>query len=359
MVELKRGNLLGTQADALVNTVNTEGVMGKGIALQFKKAFPANYDAYRRECESGHIQIGKVFVYELGALLPRYIFNFPTKKSWRHPSKVEYIRAGLSDLVKEVRRLHIRSIAIPPLGCGNGGLEWSKVRPLIEQAFADLRDVRVILFEPAGAPKAAAMTNRTRRPRMTAGRAAVIALMNRYLVPGYDYPLSLLEVQKLAYFLQVAGQPLRLQYMPHLYGPYADNLRHVLNHIEGHFTEGFGDGRNAPETPLRLLPGAAEEAGHFLRRDTETEDRLQRVARLIEGFETPLGMELLATVHWVMTHEAADAPDLESIVRSVHAWSSRKAASMKSAQIHAAYDRLRTQGWGRHVGARLQAPRGV
>jgi O-acetyl-ADP-ribose deacetylase (regulator of RNase III) len=345
MVELKRGNLLEVQADALVNTVNTEGVMGKGIALQFKKAFPANYDAYRRECAAGHVRIGRMFVYELGALVPRYILNFPTKQSWRRPSKLEYVRAGLRDLVSEVRRLGIRSIAIPPLGCGNGGLEWSEVKPLIEDAAAELPDVRVFLFEPAGAPKPAAMPNRTRRPRMTAGRAAVIVLMNRYLVPGYEYPLSLLEVQKLAYFLQVAGQSLRLQYAPHLYGPYADGLRHVLDHIEGHFTEGYGDGRNAPETPMRLLQGAAAEAERFLRKDATTQERLERVVQLIEGFETPLGMELLATVHWVMTHEAAGSPQVDSVIRSVHAWSSRKAASMKPQQIRAAYDRLRGQGW--------------
>jgi O-acetyl-ADP-ribose deacetylase (regulator of RNase III) len=345
MLELKRGNLLGTQADAFVNTVNTEGVMGKGIALQFKKAFPTNYEAYRRACETGHVRVGKVFAYELGALLPRYILNFPTKKSWRRSSKLEFIREGLRDLVEQVRRLHIRSIAIPPLGCGNGGLEWSEVRPLIEAAFADLPDVRVLLFEPAGAPTPAAMPNRTPRPRMTVGRAAVVALMNRYLVPGYEYPLSLLEVQKLAYFLQVAGQPLRLQYGPHIYGPYADGLRHVLNHIEGHLTEGYGDGRNAPDTPIRLLPGAAEEAEGFLRNDAATQDRLQRVAQLIEGFETPFGMELLATVHWVMTHESAALQQVDAVIHSVRSWSSRKAASMKPAQIHAAYDCLRTQGW--------------
>ena len=186
MIERGRGNLLETQAEALVNTVNTEGVMGKGIALQFKKAFPATFEAYRRECEAGHIRIGKMFVHELGALMPRYIINFPTKKMWRQPSRLEYIRSGLDDLVTQVRRLGIRSIAIPPLGCGNGGLKWSDVRPLIEEHMGTLSNVRVILFEPIGAPKPEAMPNRTRRPRMTPGRAAVIALMNRYLVPGYQ-----------------------------------------------------------------------------------------------------------------------------------------------------------------------------
>src|SRR6185436_11510883 len=122
------------------------------------------------------------------------------------------------------------------------------------------------------------MRNETRKPKMTPGRAAVLALMNRYLVPGYDYRLSLLEVQKLAYFLQVAGEPLRLDYRANLYGPYADNLRHVLHHIEGHYVRGFGDGKNQPETPLELVDDAAAAAEAFLVHRAETQARLADVA---------------------------------------------------------------------------------
>ncbi len=345
MIERGSGNLLEAQVDALVNTVNTEGVMGKGIALQFKKAFPASYDVYRKECDAGRVQTGKVLVVHLGTLVPRYIIHFPTKKHWRNPSRLDYVKQGLVDLVEQVRALGIRSIAIPPLGCGNGGLAWPDVRVLIEAAFMSLPDVRAILFEPAGAPEPAAMPNRTKVPSMTAGRAAVLAMMDRYLSTGFSYRLSLLEIQKLAYFLQVAGQPLRLDYAAGRYGPYADNLRHVLNHIEGHYTQGYGDGRSSPETPVTLLPGAAARAEAFLAEDATTRERIDRVSTLIEGFETPFGMELLATVHWVMKHREDTRESVDCAIAAVHDWNDRKAALMKPSQIRTAWTHLREHGW--------------
>jgi hypothetical protein len=189
------------------------------------------------------------------------------------------------------------------------------------------------------------MPNRTQRPNMTAGRAAVLALMDRYVATGFEYRLSLLEVQKLAYFLQYAGQPLKLEYVAGPYGPYADTLRHVLNHLEGHFTKGYGDGRNAPETPITLLPDAAAQAAEFLAADTSTREHIDRVATLIEGFETPFGMELLATVHWVMTHVEAARESIDGAIEAVHGWSSRKAATMKPGQIRTAWLCLREHGW--------------
>jgi O-acetyl-ADP-ribose deacetylase (regulator of RNase III) len=189
------------------------------------------------------------------------------------------------------------------------------------------------------------MPNRTKRPNMTAGRAAVLAIMDRYLSTGYDTRLSLLEVQKLAYFLQRAGQPLKLDYKADRYGPYADKLRHVLNHIEGHFTEGFGDGRSAPDTPIAIRPGATLAATEFLKEDPETRKRLDRVASLIEGFETPLGMELLATVHWVMMERESARADVGAAIEGVHSWTSRKAKEMKPGQIRAAWGRLRELNW--------------
>ncbi|HEY3448104.1 MAG TPA: macro domain-containing protein [Myxococcales bacterium] len=337
-IERGQGNLLEAEVDALVNTVNAEGVMGKGIALQFKKAFPDNFSSYERACKAGEVVPGRMHVVRRIAS-PRFIINFPTKKHWRNPSKLEYVRDGLKDLVTQVRQLGIRSIAIPPLGCGNGGLDWTDVKPLILRAFEPLADVRVVLFEPGGAPGASQIIDRRAKPEMTEGRAAVIAAMGQYLETGYDYRLSLLEVQKLAYFLQEAGQALRLQFRPHFYGPYADDLRKALRNIEGHYTRGIGDGRNSPETPLELLPNSLEEARAFLAKHPESHRRLERVAALIEGFETPLGMELLATVHWVMAHEAKpDDPD--DVVAKVQGWSERKRSQMKDGQIRAAWKRL-------------------
>jgi O-acetyl-ADP-ribose deacetylase (regulator of RNase III) len=346
MIQFVTGNLLDAKVDALVNTVNTTGVMGKGLALQFKKAFPANAKAYEAAAKAGEVDVGKMFVFEAGGIvLPRYIVNFPTKKHWRSPSRLEYIEQGLVDLVAFVRDRKVRSLAIPPLGAGLGGLAWRDVRPLIERALTDLADVDVLVFEPNGAPAAEAMRNETVKPKMTPGRAAVLALMNRYLVPGYDYRLSLLEVQKLAYFLQVAGEPLRLAYQPHRYGPYADNLRHVLNHIEGHYVRGFGDGKNQPETPLQLIGNAAAEAEAFLAECWESQKRLTEVAALIEGYETPFGMELLSTVHWAATHDADAAASAEGAVRYVHAWTNRKATTMKPEQIRATWTHLKESGW--------------
>lgn len=346
MVEHVTGNLLEADVEALVNTVNSVGIMGKGIALQFKKAFPENFKAYERACRNEELQPGRMFLFDLGRLRnPRYIVNFPTKRHWKGKSRLEDVASGLRALVELVERLNIRSIAVPPLGCGNGGLDWSIVRPMIEQAFATMPNVRVLLFAPAGAPDAGQMRNNTRRPKMTASGAAFLGLMNRYGVPGYR--LTLLEVQKLIYFLQVAGEPMKkVEFAKQTYGPYADVLRHMMERMEGHFLEGYGDGNNKPEVPIRLLPGAGEEADQFLKKHLGTRKRFDRVAELIEGFETPYGMELLSTIHWVATRENEQArSDLGTAIKGVQAWSERKRHLFKPAHIKAAWERLRAFGW--------------
>jgi O-acetyl-ADP-ribose deacetylase (regulator of RNase III) len=275
---------------SVVNTVNTEGIMGKGIALQFRKAYPENYEAYRRACRAGEVQPGRMFVFDRHTLTPpHYIINFPTKRHWRHKSRMEDIEAGLVALVGEVRRLGIPSIAVPPLGSGLGGLPWPEVRRRMQEAFEQVPEVRWLVYELAGSPDPKSMKMRSPRPCMTKGRAAVLGLIKRYLVPGYDYPVSLLEIQKLVYFLPAAGEKLNeVQFVKHHYGPYSHVLRHVLERMDGYFITGYGDGQNKPDTPIRLLPKAAEEAEGFLQDYPDTRERFERVAQLIEGFETPL-----------------------------------------------------------------------
>lgn len=346
MIELTRGNLLEANVEALVNTVNTVGVMGKGIALQFKKAYPDNFKAYKAECDSESLVLGRIFVFDRQTMVgPRYVINFPTKHHWKGKSRREDIESGLRSLVEEVKGHGIHSIAVPPLGCGLGGLAWSEVRPMIERAFMSLPDVQVLLFEPTGSPAPKDIVDHTQKPNMTRGRAALIGLINRYLVPGYDYLLSLLEIQKLAYFLQEAGEPLKLNFDKGTYGPYADNLRHVLNRLEGHYIQGFGDGRNKPDTPMTLCPGAVEEAERFLEDHPDINDRFERVANAIEGFEMPYGMELLASVHWVAKEnpEASTNPDVT--VRDVMAWNERKRKIMNPDHIKAAWNQLHRLGW--------------
>jgi len=343
MVELTHGDILQADTEALVNTVNCVAVMGRGIALQFRKAFPENFKAYARACERKEVHPGKMLVYETGLLTgPRFIINFPTKRHWKGKSRVEDVDAGLRALIEETRIRGIRSVAVPPLGCGLGGLDWRIIRPKIVRAFEALPDVRVLLFEPTGAPKPEQMAKERRVPRMTPGRAVLIELMVRYLTAVLDPFVSLLEIHKLMYFMQEAGERLNLKYEKGTYGPYATNLRHVLSLVEGHFITGYGDADDKPERPIELLPEAASAAAGLLASHPETQERFDMVARLIHGFETPYGMELLATTHWVCTREGARSVD-EAVTRT-YAWSDRK-RMFNAKQIRLAWQVLVDRGW--------------
>ena len=343
MIRLVSGNLLDASAEALVNTVNCVGVMGKGIALQFKQAFPTVFDAYVKACKREEVRPGLMLTVETGQMMnPRYVINFPTKRHWKGASRLEDIDAGLPALVAELRRLGIRSVAVPPLGCGNGGLDWKVVRPRIESALAALPEVEVLLYEPKGAPAPDAMKVTTSRPHMTRARALFVALIQQYCAPGYR--LSLLEIQKLAYFLQGAGEALKLDFTKQRYGPYAENLNFVLQRMEGHFIRGYGD--RSSESQIHLLADGATEAAAFLEENPEAASHLGRVAELIEGFETPFGLELLATVHWVATREEPEGgTELDAVTTRVHAWNERKRTIFEPRHVRIAWDRLREHGW--------------
>jgi O-acetyl-ADP-ribose deacetylase (regulator of RNase III) len=343
MIALRTGDILADDAEALVNTVNCVGVMGRGIALQFKKAFPENYKAYERACEASEVQPGRMLPFDTGRLRgTRYVINFPTKRHWKGKSKIEDIESGLAALVEDVKALGIRSIAVPPLGCGLGGLEWRVVRPMIERAFAALPEVDVRLYEPAGAPVAEDMVKTKEPPGMTPGRAALVGLVRRYLAAVMDPFVTLLEIHKLMYFMQEAGEPLRLEFEKGRYGPYAKNLRHVLSAVEGHFITGYGDAEDDPLKPIELNEEALPAAEAKLNERPETAERFARVARGIEGFESTYGMELLATVHWVANHERAVSA--ETAVASVHGWNERK-QMFPPEHIVLAYKVLRDRGW--------------
>jgi len=341
--EITKGNLLEADAEALVNTVNCVGYMGKGIALQFKQAFPENFKAYEKACRAEEIKPGRVLVWQTNLLgNPRYIINFPSKVHWKAKSKIEHIRQGLSALIQEVRRLGIHSIAVPPLGCGLGGLDWSEVRPMIEEAFRAVPEAQVFLYPPAGTPEAKTMPVRTERPNMTPARALFIKLTEQYLVLAYR--LTLLEIQKLAYFLQESGERLRLRYQKGHFGPYASNLNFVLERIEGHFIRGYGATQD-PDLEIELLDGAVDEADQFLAGHEESRRRLERVAELIEGFETPYGMELLSSVHWVAKHDKPRAESADSAIEAVQGWNERKQNMFRPEHIRVAWQRLQEQGW--------------
>ncbi|HEY1528533.1 MAG TPA: macro domain-containing protein [Candidatus Angelobacter sp.] len=343
MIEFCSGDILKDESEALVNTVNCVGVMGRGIALQFKDAYPDNFKFYAAACQRNEVQPGRMLVFETGRLSPpRYIINFPTKRHWRGKSRIEDIQTGLKALVEEVRDRGIRSIAIPPLGSGLGGLDWATVRPYIEDTATKLGDVRMVVYEPKGAPATGAMAHIRSVPKMTAGRAALVELVHRYLAGLLDPYVSLLEVHKLMYFMQEAGEPLRLRFTQAPYGPYAENLRHVLHAIEGHLISGYADGGDAPDKQLSLVPGAVEDAAAFLSKHVDSRARFDKVATLVEGFESPFGLELLSTVHWVVKHESVTTFD--DAVERTYAWNERKRQFTRR-QIGIAVDVLSAQGW--------------
>lgn len=320
MIYSMKGNLLEDSAEVYVNTVNTVGVMGKGIALQFKQAFPDVFKQYAKDCKSGDVQVGKMHVVPVhGLASPKYIINFPTKEHWRNPSTLEYIQEGLKDLVQVIQQLNIKSIALPPLGCGNGGMNWSVVRPYIIEALEPL-SIDVHLYEPAGAPPVDQMIVRTSRPKMTMGRALLLGAMAKYVGPGYR--MSLLEVQKIAYFLHELGALPKLQFEKNKYGPYAEALNHVLQNMEGHWIRGYGDRTTGAE--IYLLDGAIKEAEQFLEKNPETKIYLNQVSDLIYGFETPYDMELLSTVCWILKENISQANDKDFVVKSVQSWNERK-----------------------------------
>ena len=343
MIESTQGDLLAADAEALVNTVNCVGIMGRGVALQFKEAFPDNFTAYAQACKEGQVQPGRMFVFATGQLTnPKWIINFPTKRHWRGNSRMEDIESGLVALREEIKARGIRSIAMPPLGSGLGGLPWPAVKTRIVNALEDMPDLKVCLFEPR--PDGDRMKRHAKKapPELSPKRAALVVLMDRYLRALFEPYVTLLEVHKLAYFMQEAGLAMKLRFAKGHYGPYAENLRHVLREMEGYYTAGYGDGGDKPTKPIEIVPGTLEQAEPMVEGDAETLAAFNRIEDLVQGFETPVGLELLATTHWAVTREGARS--LEDVAHVFAGWNSRK-SSFTPRQIGIALKQLERHGW--------------
>jgi len=338
MIRFVQGNLLDAKVDALVNTVNTVGIMGKGIALMFKEAFPANFRAYKDACKRREVRIGRMFVTELRVLEgPHWIINFPTKKHWRQPSKMEWIVEGLQDLRRVIQEHGIQSIALPPLGAGNGRLEWREVRVEIQRALADLENVDIIVYEPT--EKYQNVAKPTGVEELTPARVLVAEMIRRYWVLGIE--CTYLEVQKLGWFLERTihalgiEDPLKLHFKADKYGPYSDRLRHLLNALDGTYLH--CDKRLSDAGPTDTIWFDEERRQHvelFLQQ--ETSQPLNRVLDLtsqrIDGFESPLGMELLATVDWLIQRERAE-PTLTGIRSALGQWPAGEAAAERKLRL--------------------------
>ncbi|MGH2342784.1 type II toxin-antitoxin system antitoxin DNA ADP-ribosyl glycohydrolase DarG [Segnochrobactraceae bacterium EtOH-i3] len=338
MFQFAQGNLLDADVDAVVNTVNTVGVMGKGIALMFKEKFPENFSIYERACKEGEVRIGKMLVTENTHLFgPRWIINFPTKTHWRAKTHINWIEQGLESLKKIIIEYNIRSIAIPPLGCGNGGLNWNDVRPRIISSLSSLQDIDIYIYEPT--PKYLNVSKRSGVEKLTPARALIVEMVRRYSLLGID--CSIIEVQKLGWFLERGihrfnlDDPLNFKFSAAKYGPYSYNLIKLLDSLDGSYLQ--CDKRLADATPLDLISFKEEKFDRVQTYLNSSEIKkyipaLEWASEVIDGFESPLGMELLATIDWMIERQNT-SPTTTDIINGLHSWPAGEEAGQRKIRL--------------------------
>lgn len=322
MIKYIVGNLLESPAEALVNTVNTVGIMGKGIALQFKNEFPNNYEEYVKACEDGTFSIGKLLITEEESLLygKKTIINLPTKTDWRKPSEYSYIDIGLKELAKEIKTRNIKSIAIPPLGAGNGGLNWEKVRDLMEKDLVDL-DSEISIYQPNAVIKEALKKERV---KLTPARAMLLAVLFEIVKNGEF--VSEFAAEKVAYFLQRFGADgvFNLDFKQNFYGPYSGKVRRVLNYMNGSYITGYSAMDKKPFEELGIMMDSENEILNFLNASENSKylDIVNRTKLFLSGFYSSFGLELLSTVDFLIQKHKTQS--LEDILAYLSKWSNRK-----------------------------------
>lgn len=331
MITYVKGNILDSEAQALVNTVNTVGVMGKGLALQFKERFPDNYRLYRAQCKLGNVQIGKMFITEVHELTnDKILINFPTKTDWRKPSEYEYIEKGLLDLKKEITNRKIQSVAIPPLGSRNGGLNWNIVKNMIEEALAGI-DCHIYLYEP---DEVLIERLKTERVPLTPARAMLLDVICDMVSQG-DYA-SEFSSEKIAYFLQRFGahDQFRLQFKQAFYGPYSGKVRYVLRYLNGSYLMGLAEMNQKPFEPIWILPDTQQAASSTLAlpENNVWKEISDTVKTFLDGFYSNYSLELLATTDFILTNDSSfnnwaevDTSQLvPAVLDCIAKWSERK-----------------------------------
>lgn len=339
-----KGNLLEANTKAIVNTVNTVGVMGKGIALQFKERFPMNFRIYAEACKKGEMQVGKMLVVKEhmlnGELL---IVNFPTKKEWFKKSQYSYIEEGLKDLAKVIKEYEIESIAIPPLGCGNGGLNWGKVKTLIDKYLSPLTNVSIQIYEPNEQIKEVLQKEAEKKEvSLTPARAMLLDALYTYVARGED--ASVFAANKLAYFLQRSGEKMKLHFVGHSYGPYAQAVEKVLYALNGKYLTGLEQMKAKAFEPLQLNFDKSGDVKEYINKQltAEQKERLKNLYRLIEGFESSLALEILASVDF-LRHQNKDISE-DELFEKIQNWNERKKNLVKREYITIALRHLDNYG---------------
>lgn len=345
MISILEGDMMQSEAEALVNTVNTVGVMGKGIALQFKEAFPNNNKVYKGACKRNELRPGKLLAIwdENLHLGKKLIINFPTKIHWRNPSKYEYIEKGLVALRELILKEKIKSIAIPPLGSGNGGLDWYKVKAMIQQALGNL-DTEIFIFEPNAAIKAVLQKQTPKKDvHLTPGRAALLYAL--FIFESMGENSSVFAANKLAYFLQRKGQKLNLDFKAHHYGPYAIGVEKVLYHLNGIYLKGMEQGEIKPFEPLKLNYEKWGEIDQYVNSNMSFEDaqRVKSLSQFLADYTSELSLEILATVDYIIAENPGYS--IDEVMQAVENWNIRKKELFKKEYVQISYNYLKNYSY--------------
>lgn len=356
MVTVKVGNLLKSNAQTLVNTVNTVGVMGKGIALAFKKQYPEMYADYVARCQRGEVRLGRPYLYRLPS--GRAVLNFPTKEHWRAVSRLDAIVDGLEYLKAHQKEWGIKSLAVPPLGCGNGQLDWDVIGPTLHRHLKDL-DIPVELYAPHGTPTEQLQLSffdeapaAPRGPeidhrivRVESGWVALVEAINRITQDRFHWPVGRTRMQKIAYFLEAAGVPVGLQHERGSYGPYAAALKSVVGRLQN-------NGLLAEERLGRMIAVQVGPTYEDARRAygdelTGWDGAIDRVVDLFARLRTDQ-TEVAATVHFSAVELAGALgrrPTEAEVLAAVMQWKARRQPPFEPADVAGAIRNLGILGW--------------
>ena len=350
MIYYVKGNLLESNAEALVNTVNTVGVMGKGIALQFREAFPENYRVYKKACLNKELHVGEILVVEDSNLTSgrKLIVNFPTKTHWKLPSEYSYIEQGLVALRREIVDRKIHSIAIPPLGSHNGGLDWLCVKHMIETTLSDL-ECDIMLYEPS---EVIIEKMKSERVKLTPARAMLLLIFYDMNINGEF--ASVFAAEKLIYFMQRLGAKdyFKINFSPYYYGPYSGGkVAHVLYHMNGSYIKGMGGMENRPFDYIWLIDNAEQEANAFIDeyKDNTLREICDRTKIFLRGYYSNYSLELLSSVDYLLENVPSlqDWRDkdmvyvLDVLEQKIQGWSKRKEQMFTRALLSDAVNYLR------------------